>query len=205
LGEPESLISKAVELEPNNQKALWLHGMIFYEKGNLIKTNEVWTNLYDLMQDESTKSQLLEQLNDVRNQLGIASQTNKSQVPAIAKNALVTITVNVDEVLLSQLDNKPAVLYVYTKESSGMPMPIAVARQSLEQINKSFPITVALTDADSLQSTRKLSGFERVKIGARISFSGNATPQSGDFESTELEIDIPSSELIELSINSIKN
>ena len=178
--------------------------MTYYEKGDLVKTNELWSQLYQIMNDESAKSQLLEQLNEVRAKLGVASEDIAIEKPKNTINSLVSVTVYIDNELQNKLDNKPAVLYVYTKASTGMPMPIAVVRKSLEQINKSFPITVALNNNNSLQSSRLLSSFEKVKIGARISFSGNATPQIGDFESSEFEIDIPNSEIVELIINSVK-
>jgi cytochrome c-type biogenesis protein CcmH len=209
LGEPESLLSQAVQIDPNNQKALWLYGMTFYEKGDLTKTNEIWSQLYLIMSDESAKAQLLEQLSEVRAKLGIASEiatdeTNTAESNKMDINALVNITINISSQLLNQLDNKPAVLYVYTKATTGMTMPIAVARLSLEQITKSFPINIAINDSNSLQSSRLLSSFETVTLGARISFSGNATPQAGDFESKEIEIEIPSTNRVELIIDSIK-
>ena len=216
LGEPEALLAQAVELEPTNQKALWLLGMTFYEKEDYVKTNEIWTKLYALMTNEGAKNQLFEQITDVRNKLGLetniasspdaAQQQNPTEVTAasIDENSLITLQVNIDDSLLDNLKGKRALLYVYTKELTGMPMPIAVIRQPLEQINKTFPITLIFSDDNSLQPNRMLSNFESVIIGARISFSGNATPQAGDLQSTEIKIELSNADAVELTINSIR-
>ena len=205
LGEPEELLSKAVELEPNNQKALWLLGMTFYEHKDFAKTNELWTKLYGMMSDEGAKKQLAQQLNDIRGKLGIQelSSTEKPQVAANDK-ANLSIKINLDEKLKANLKGKRALLYIYTKEPTGMPMPIAVVRQPLEQIVKGFPIEVTMNDGNSLQPNRKLSNFDQIKIGARISFTGNAMPQAGDLQSEELVIDLPFTETIKLNINKVR-
>ena len=209
LGEPEQLLTQAVKLEADNQKALWLLGMVNYEKNNLQKTNELWSRLYDLMSDQAAKQQLNEQLLEIRNKLGIdsslstadASIANDTSSQTASKEQL-TITISITPELLQNLENKQALLYVYSKASSGMPMPIAVIRKPIAQNN--FPISIQMNDSNSLQANRKLSDFDSIKLGARISFSGNAMPQAGDLQSQELTIDLPSDKAIELLIDTMK-
>jgi cytochrome c-type biogenesis protein CcmH len=211
LGEPEQLLTQAVKLEADNQKALWLLGMVNYEKNNLQKTNELWSKLYDLMSDQAAKQQLSEQLLDIRNKLGIdsslstadASIANDTSSQTASKDQL-TINISITSELLQNLENKKALLYVYSKASSGMPMPIAVVRKPIPQDNRGFPITIQMNDSNSLQANRKLSDFDSIKLGARISFSGNAMPQAGDLQSQELILDLPSDKAIELLIDTIK-
>ena len=184
LGEPEGLLTKAVELDPNNQKALWLLGMTFYEHKDYKKTNELWSKLYTMMSDEGAKKQLAQQLNDIRSKLGLETI---SEIPqkVIANKSNLKIKIKLSKKLKENLKGKRALLYVYTKEAQGMPMPIAVIRQPLEQIVKGFPIDLSMNDGNSLQPTRKLSDFDSIKIGARISFTGNAMPQAGDLQTSE--------------------
>ncbi len=208
LGEPEGLLSEAVELDPINQKALWLLGMTFYERKDFEKTNELWTKLYGLMSNEGAKNQLAEQLTDVRNKLGLTSdllKTNEQKnKPKATSNALVTVQINLDELLIDKLEGKRSLLYVYTKETTGMPMPIAVIRQPLEQISKTFPITLNFSDANNLQPNRKLSGFESITVGARISFTGNAMPQAGDLQSSEVKVDLADKKMVKLVIDKVR-
>ncbi|MCF6287882.1 MAG: hypothetical protein L3J53_01420 [Proteobacteria bacterium] len=69
LGEPEQLLAQAVALEPDNQKALWLLGMTYYERKDFVKTDELWTKLLGLVTNEEAKKQLNAQLAEVRAKL----------------------------------------------------------------------------------------------------------------------------------------
>jgi cytochrome c-type biogenesis protein CcmH len=218
LGEPEQLLDKAVKLDPNNQKALWLLGMTYYERKDYAKTNEIWTNLYEMINDEGAKGQLQEQLTDIRAKLGIkelATSNNQSNPPNTdtKTNSSNNTPINTGDIhiqiqladnLKNNLKGKRALLYIYTKETSGMPMPIAVVRKPLEQIIKGFPIEVSMNDGNSLQPTRKLSDFEQIVLGARISFTGNAMPQAGDLQSAEIRVDLPNNGKIELLIDTVR-
>jgi cytochrome c-type biogenesis protein CcmH len=57
-------------------------------------------------------------------------------------------------------------------------MPLAVIRARA----KDLPLTFTLDDRNAMTQGMTLSSQERVVIGARISKSGNATPQPGDLE-----------------------
>ena len=206
LGEPEDFLKQAVAIDDTNQKALWLLGMTFYERNDLAKTNELWSKLHALMTDEAAKSQLMQQLIGVRNKLGldtsIVSTTNTDTDDITA--VVINMQINLDSSLQESLQGKPALLYIYAKAATGMPMPIAVIRKPLQQITKPFPVTLSLSDTNNLQPDRKLSDFESIIIGARISFSGNAMPQSGDLQSSEIKVDLPHSDIVELTINKIR-
>ena len=210
LGEPETLLAQAVDIDPNNQKALWLLGMTFYERNDYVKTNDIWTKLYSIMSDEGAKKQLLEQITDLRAKLGITDtvETKDQNQISTAETAINTgdikIEIQLADHLKENLNGKRALLYIYTKEPAGMPMPIAVVRKPLEQIVKGFPIMIDMNDGNSLQPSRKLSDFNQIKIGARISFTGNATPQAGDLQSKELLIDLPYNKMIELIIDTVR-
>ena len=57
-------------------------------------------------------------------------------------------------------------------------MPLAVKRLRVADL----PITVTLDDSLAMTPEMRLSSFPQVMVGARISASGQATPQSGDLE-----------------------
>lgn len=57
-------------------------------------------------------------------------------------------------------------------------MPLAIQRRQAD----SLPLTITLDDSMGMLPSMKLSSAPQVVVGARISRSGNATPQSGDFQ-----------------------
>ena len=195
LGEPEQYLAKAYELNPQNQKAIWLYGMTFYEKQDYAKTLELWTGLYEMINDEGAKKQLAEQLNDIRSKL---------DMPLIKEpvyETLITATVDISESLKSHLQGKQALLYIYTKETQGMPMPVTVIKKTVQLAD--FPMNISMSDAQNLQPNRKLSEFKEVILGARISFSGYAMAQKGDLISKEKNISLGASDLVQILISDI--
>ncbi len=77
-------------------------------------------------------------------------------------------------------------------------MPLAIVRKQV----KDLPVTVTLDDSMAMMPAMKLSNFEQVDIGARISKSGNAMPESGDLQGIVSPIATQSSETIQVTINS---
>jgi len=69
-------------------------------------------------------------------------------------------------------------LFVFAREVSGPPMPVAIVRAT----RKDLPFTFRLDDSTSMLPSRKLSDVGTVVIVARLSKSGKAMPESGDLE-----------------------
>ena len=68
-------------------------------------------------------------------------------------------------------------LFVYAKAVNGPPMPLAVVKQPVGN----WPVIVQLSDANAMTPMATLSKFPDVIVQARISATGNAIPQSGDW------------------------
>jgi cytochrome c-type biogenesis protein CcmH len=69
-------------------------------------------------------------------------------------------------------------LFIFARAADGPPMPLAVQRRKAGDL----PVAFALDDSMGMGQGRKLSAVPRVIVGARISRSGNATPQPGDLQ-----------------------
>lgn len=91
--------------------------------------------------------------------------------------AAIKVTVSLAPDIAVQAGPEDA-LFVYARAASGPPMPLAVQRLRVSDL----PATVTLDDSMAVMPTMRLSAFPQVVVGARISRSGQATPQAGDLE-----------------------
>lgn len=80
---------------------------------------------------------------------------------------------------------KQGFLMVYAQAQEGPPMPLAIKKIPLPLM---FPYHLELTDADAMISGMTLSRFPKVKLTARLTPSGMAVSQKGDWVGTKPEI-----------------
>jgi cytochrome c-type biogenesis protein CcmH len=69
-------------------------------------------------------------------------------------------------------------LFIFARAAEGPPMPLAVVRKHVRDL----PVEVVLDDSMAMMPELKLSTFERIVIGARVSKSGRPTPSPGDLQ-----------------------
>jgi cytochrome c-type biogenesis protein CcmH len=69
---------------------------------------------------------------------------------------------------------------------------------------KDLPTRVILDDSMAMMPEMKLSAFPQVMIGARITKSGQATPQSGDLEGETGPIDSAGNSQVAVTINRVR-
>ena len=197
-GEPVSILKSALEASPDHPQGLWLYGMALNEEGNNQQAVDVWQRLLPLLSDDPASAAEVERLiAGAQQQLGSGAtagtstqtqtQTQTQAPPAseqIQKGEL-QVNVNVKTGIATGLSPATAV-FVYAKAAAGPPMPLAVVKHTLADL----PLTVTLTDAQAMMPTMKLSAFNDVIVGARISKSGDPIAQSGDFfvESDSIEV-----------------
>jgi cytochrome c-type biogenesis protein CcmH len=97
--------------------------------------------------------------------------------PAAAASSGVEVSVSIDPAVAGQVAPDDT-LFVYAKAAAGPPMPLAVHRGTVADL----PLTVRLDDSMAMMPQMRLSAFPEVIVGARVSESGQAMPQSGDVE-----------------------
>lgn len=74
-----------------------------------------------------------------------------------------------------------AVLYILAKAVDGPPMPLAVLRLPLTELAAGRMVPFQLDDTQAMSPQLSLSKFKQVSVEARVSMSGNAIRQPGDW------------------------
>jgi len=108
----------------------------------------------------------------------------------------IVVNVSLDPKLKAKVQPSDT-LFVFAKAAHGPAMPLAIARLTAAQL----PTSVTLTDAMSMMPNLTLSKFPQVILGARISKSGNAAAQSGDFQALSAAVSNSGTEPIRLNID----
>jgi cytochrome c-type biogenesis protein CcmH len=73
---------------------------------------------------------------------------------------------------------KDKFVFVAAIQANGSAMPLAAKKIKVSQL----PITLTLSDMDALIPGHELSTSKEIKLVARLSLSGSATPLPGDWE-----------------------
>jgi len=194
LGEPEELVQRGLQIAPRFPNGLWLAGMAAEQREDFKAAYHYWSLLLPMINDSP------ESANEVRGMLASLEQRDPSLVKPASVARALNLQVDISDELRARATPETAV-FVYAKAMQGPPMPLAVKRLQLQDL----PLTLSLGDADAMMPSMKLSSFEQVIVGARVSFSGNPVAQSGDFY-TELDgVDSANPpERISLTIDQVK-
>ena len=110
----------------------------------------------------------------VRIPASVAPATSSTTTSASITSLSVAVDVN-DEV--RKKFNANDVIFIYAKAKQGPRMPLAAQRMTLAEL----PATVLLDDSMAMVAGMNLSAFEQLVISARVSKSGSAIAQSGDY------------------------
>jgi len=105
-----------------------------------------------------------------------ASTTATTGSTTSGSTTSLSVTVNVSDDVRNKF-NANDVIFVYAKAKQGPRMPLAAQRMTLAEL----PATVLLDDNMAMVEGMNLSAFEQLVISARVSKSGSAIAQSGDY------------------------
>lgn len=176
-GEPDRLIAKALQLDPNNLKALALAGASAFERKDFTSARGYWQKARSLVPPESEFAARLDNsLNEMRKLTADAAPAAASaSAPVTADAARISGRVSLSPALAGRVAPTDTV-FIFARAVDGPRMPLAILKRTVADL----PITFTLDDSQAMSPEMKLSKFERVVVGVRVSRSGNATPQPGD-------------------------
>ncbi len=195
-GSPMSLVQRALEINPNHQKGLWLMGTGEFDKGNFQSAVQYWRKLESLMapgsQGANSIAASISQAEQYISKNGGQVQASEATVvPVSVESVFVEGSVALSPVLKKSVSEN-AVLFVFAKPVDGSRMPVAVFRKPL---TTDLPVDFRLDDTMSLMPSARLSDNKKVQIIARISQSGDAIPVSGDLEGSSDSVVVGSNDV----------
>jgi cytochrome c-type biogenesis protein CcmH len=172
-GHAAELFEQALTMAPDNARALWYGGIVAYRRGDLPLAQTRWVELqnYDLPPD--LRQVVAERLSEIERTVGQAPAAASARTAAAAANA-ISLTVGVAPALESRVP-AGSTLFVIARRARAGP-PLAVVRRAVG----SWPVRVAMTDADAMLPGTSLAGGGPVTITARISKRGEPQAASGD-------------------------
>lgn len=177
-GEPEKLIARALQIDPDNSKALALAGSLAFDNKNYAKAVEYWERALKSASPDT------EFFRSVSASLAEARTLGKASLPAAPRSASTAAAAGgVKGVvkLAPELAAKVAptdTVFIFARAAEGSRMPLAILRKQVHEL----PVTFLLDDSMAMAPGINLSSFPQVVVGARISKSANANPQPGDFQ-----------------------
>ena len=199
-GRALELLKRAVQLQPDSQRGLWLLGISDFQHGEYREAAATWRVLQPQLEPGSKVAQAVAgQIAVADTRAGGAPADATSGAPATAPQGAA---LQVQVTLASALKDKVAAgdtLFVYARAENGPPMPLAVAKLDASQL----PTKVTLTDAMAMTPAMKLSSVARVFVGARISHSGQPIAQPGDLEGDAGIVAVDSKTPITISIDKV--
>jgi cytochrome c-type biogenesis protein CcmH len=186
-------MDKAFAVDSNNATVLGLKGIQAFEQRQLALAISYWQGARQSLDPAgSTAKALLIGIERAKMLLadgGTVTQTGEKG------SIKIEVSVTIDDSIDYTPDQQ---VFVAVVEATGPPMPIAARKLRAADL----PVTLNLTAADELMVGRTLASAQAVRLVARLSTSGSATAQSGDWEAISPIVDLPNDQgPIELVIN----
>ncbi|MBO1926998.1 hypothetical protein J3998_05360 [Thiomicrorhabdus sp. 6S2-11] len=170
-GRPHELLKQAFAIDQENRMTLWLLGLAEKQQGNNERAAILWQDLYNLLPDNDADKPMIAKLLST---VGVQVDLPKS---AVADRPLMTESqpnkpsdhINIVVKIPQELKNSwgDATAFIYAKEPTGMPMPIAAQKISVAEL----PENIVLSSKDEIMPNRKLSNFNEITVGIRITNS----------------------------------
>jgi cytochrome c-type biogenesis protein CcmH len=166
----EKLALPALERDPQNLTALALAGSTAFQRGDYKAAAQYWERMLAHVPPGS------EEANSI--------QANVDEARQRISPAVLRGTVRIAPQLKGRVAPDDT-LFIFARAAEGPPMPLAVVRKRARDLPASF----TLDDSMAMTPQTKLSSYRRVVVGARVSKTGNATPQPGDLQGLSAVVD----------------
>jgi cytochrome c-type biogenesis protein CcmH len=215
--EAAELLERALHVQPENAKGLWLMGHYEYQDEDFQSAVDYWQRAAAQLPPDSEDTRAIrQQIEQAESRLlaaggSLAPAAETRTAPATDASAetrtapaadaaatAVEVSVRLDPALSAQAAAQDTV-FIFARAAQGPRMPLAIVRKRVAEL----PVTVTLDDSLAMSPAMVLSNFDAVTIGARVSKSGNATPQSGDLQGSVTPVQVQAGASVEVVINEV--
>jgi cytochrome c-type biogenesis protein CcmH len=201
-GKSLELIERALKADPTHWKALALAGTAAFNRKDYQQAVDYWERMKKTVPPGSPIAGSIDaSIAEARELGGLkAGPTSGSQALAAAagaakgpsgpapapapapptspsSGATIAGTVSLAPALAAKVAPTDTV-YIFARAAEGSKMPLAIIRKQVQDL----PTPFSLDDSMAMAPNFALSNFSSIVIGARVSKSGSAAPQSGDLE-----------------------
>jgi len=184
-GEPWSIIQRVLTADPHHLNALFLAGSASYAEMNFTTALRYWERAREVVPADSPDAPELDRaIAEAREKMGLPA------IPPRAVNAATEAPANKAAMAASSISGRVTVVkelqglvaptdtvFVYATPVTGSRMPVAIVRTTADKL----PLDFVLDDSTAMSPSSKLSGMDEVTVRVRISKSGQATAQPGDY------------------------
>ena len=196
-GEPWAVINRILKANPNQNNALLLAGSASFSEGRFAQAIQYWERVRASLPPQSEDINALDSaLAQARERLapgrasaqlpdsGRASAQSapsggaSAQPPSVASTAPARISGRVSLAPELAAQTSPGdTVFIYATPAQGGRMPLAIVRTTVAAL----PFDFVLDDSQAMGPQTKLSSAGEVVLKARISKTGQAMPQPGEF------------------------
>ncbi len=213
-GKPLQLVERSLKLDPGYWKSLALAGTAAFDRKDYKEAVAYWERAKASIPPESPVAQSIDSSIAEARELGglkfdsvplpsmakapvaappaapvkSAAAAAKAAPSATPAGATVAGTVKLAPALAAKASPQDTV-FIFARAAQGPKMPLAILRKQVRDL----PVAFTLDDAMAMAPNMALSNFGEVIVGARVSKSGNAVPQSGDLEGLSSTIKVGAS------------
>jgi cytochrome c-type biogenesis protein CcmH len=198
-GKSLELVERALKADPTQWKALALAGTAAFERKDYQQAIVYWERMKATVPPDSPIAKSIDSsIAEAREMGGIKADAPvaaaptipaaagakgapttpaRAATPASAARAAIAGTVSLAPALAGKAAPTDTV-YIFARAAEGPKMPLAIVKRQV----KDLPAAFTLDDSMAMSPDFALSNYPSIVVGARVSKSGAAAPQSGDLE-----------------------
>ena len=175
--EVETLVARALELDPREATSLGLAGISAFEQQAYAQAIGYWQRaVAELGPGTAGAASLQAGIARARTLLEQAGQDKP--VAEAANRAQIEVSVE----LASHVDAAPTdTVFIYARAWQGAKVPLAITRLTVADL----PVRVTLDESMAMAAGMTITSAEQLELLARVSATGQPVAQSGDWQASE--------------------